>query len=66
MIKKESSFINRIFESKFYYDLNNLENVLWSKNKVFNIPYKLIIKDNKFKKKLLQRLIQKIKTKCSK
>ncbi len=49
--KGEVLFINRIFESKFYYDLNNLENVLWSKNKVFNIPYKLIIKDNKFKKK---------------
>ncbi len=27
--KGEVLFINRIFESKFYYDLNNLENVLW-------------------------------------
>ena len=46
----EVLFINKIFDSKFYYDSNNLENLLISKNKVFNIPYKLLIKSNKFKK----------------
>ena len=30
----------------------NLENVSISKNEIFNIPYKLIIKNNKYQKEL--------------
>ena len=43
-------FINKIKKSEFYYDSYNLVNVLKSKNEIFNIPYKLIIKNDKFNK----------------
>ena len=46
-------FINKIFDSKFYYDSNNLQNVLVSKNEVFKVPFKLAIKNDKFNKKIL-------------
>ena len=45
--KNEVLFINQIKDSYFYYDFKNLKNTLVSKNKVFNIPYKLIIKNDK-------------------
>tara|TARA_B100000963_G_scaffold300901_1_gene273395 strand:+ start:268 stop:1758 length:1491 start_codon:yes stop_codon:yes gene_type:complete len=48
---EEVLFINKIFNSEFYYDSNNLQNVLLSKNKIFNVPYKLKIENNKFNKK---------------
>ena len=41
-------FINKIKKSEFYYDLFNIANVLKSKNEIFNIPYKLIIRNDKF------------------
>ena len=43
-------FINKIKKSEFYYDSYNLVNVLRSKNEIFNIPYKLMIKNDKFNK----------------
>lgn len=46
-------FINKISNSQFYYDANNLQNVLISKNEVFKIPFKIIIKNDKFNKKIL-------------
>ncbi len=45
-------FINKVKNNKFYYDPNNLENVSVSKNLIFNTPYKLTIKNNKYKKEL--------------
>ncbi len=47
---EELLFLNKINNSKFYFDSYNLENVLISKNEIFNIPYTLNIKNNKFKK----------------
>ncbi len=47
----EVLFINKINNSKFYFDSNNLENVLSMKSEVFKVPYKLQIKNNKFNKK---------------
>ena len=49
----EILFLNKIFNSKFYYDSYNLKNVLTSKNKVFNVPYKVTIKNDKFNKEIL-------------
>jgi len=49
----ELLFLNKINNSKFYYDSINLENVAVSKNEIFNIPYKLKIKNNKYKKELV-------------
>ena len=43
-------FINKIYDANFYYDQNNLKNVLVSKNKIFNFPYKIQIKNDKFNK----------------
>ena len=43
-------FINKINYSKFYYDSFNLQNILISKNEIFNVPYKLTIKNDKFNK----------------
>ena len=46
-------FINKINKSKFFYDSKNLQNVLSSKNEIFNLPFKLLIKNDKFNKKII-------------
>ena len=46
----EILFINKIKKSEFYYDSINLVNVLSSENEVFNLPYKFVIKNDKFNK----------------
>ena len=46
----EVLFINQINDSQFYYDLKNLKNVFISKSKVFNVPYKLVIGNDKLNK----------------
>jgi hypothetical protein len=43
----EVLFINQIIKSSFYYDFKNLKNVLNSKNRIFNIPYKLTAQNDK-------------------
>ncbi len=43
----EVLFINQINDSHFRYDFKNLQNILISKSKVFNVPYKLIIRNDK-------------------
>ncbi len=48
----EVLFINKIYNSQFYYDFNNLENTLKSRNGIFNLPFKLSIKNDKFNKKV--------------
>lgn len=53
---REVLFINKIFDCKIFYDFNNFENVLSTKNKIFNIPYKLIIRNNRFNKKIFSKL----------
>ena len=55
----EVLFINQINDSQFYYDLKNLKNVLVSKNKVFNVPYKLIIGNDKLNEILDFELVSK-------
>lgn len=47
----EVLFINKIYNSKFYYDPNNLMNILSAKNKIFNIPFDVDVKNDKFNKK---------------
>ena len=48
----EIQFINKIKNSKFFYDSKNLENVLTSNNEIFNIPYKLTLKNDEFNKQV--------------
>ena len=45
--KDEVLFINQIINSSFYYDFKNLKNALRSKNKIFNVPYKLTAQNDK-------------------
>ena len=52
----EVLFINQIQNSSIYFDLKNLENVYISKNKVFNVPYKFIVRNNKLNEKLSFKL----------
>lgn len=49
---EEVLFINKIYNSKFFFDSNKLENTLISKNQIFNVPYKFSIRNNKFNKKV--------------
>ena len=51
-------FINKINNSKLLR-LNKLDNALSSKNEIFNIPYKLIIENNKFNKELVIKFLSK-------
>ena len=55
----EVLFINQINDSQFYYDLKNLKNVLVSKGKIFNVPYKLIIQNDKLNEILDFELVSK-------
>ena len=43
-------FINKIKKGIFFYNEKNLENLILSKNEIFNIPYKIIFKNNKINK----------------
>ena len=52
-LNEELLFLNKILNGKFFYDSFNLENVLISENEIFNIPYKIIVKNDKFNKELL-------------
>ena len=49
-LNEELLFLNKIDNSKFYFDSYNLENVLVSKNEIFNIPYTINLRNNKFQK----------------
>ena len=55
----EVLLINQINDSQIYYDFKNLKNVFVSKNKVFNIPYKLIIGNDKLNEILDFELVSK-------
>ena len=50
---EEVLFINQVETGKFYYDSKKLQNVLFAKNQLFKIPYKIQIKNDKFNKKIL-------------
>ena len=51
----ETLFINKILNSKFYYDSKNLQNVLVSKNEVFNVPFNINLRNDKFNKEFLTK-----------
>ena len=49
----EILFLNQIKDGSFYFDFKNLKNVFKSKNKVFNVPYELEIKNDKLNKEFI-------------
>ncbi len=55
----ELLFINKVDNSKFYYDSKNLKNVFYAKNEIFNVPFKLTIKNDRFDKKFNSNFVSK-------
>ena len=51
-VDDEVLFLNKIEKGKFFYDSYNLVNVLSAENKIFNTPYKIVIKNDKFNKEI--------------
>ena len=44
-------FINQIIKMKYFYEPNELKNIIYSDNEIFNIPYSIELLKNKEKKK---------------
>ena len=55
-IDKEVLFVNKISEMKYYFDQKNLNNILYSENELFNIPYSIEIFTDKDNKKIYTKL----------
>ena len=49
-------FINKINQLKYFYDFKNLENILSANNEIFNIPYKIKLRDNHYKKQIVSNI----------
>ncbi|MDC3167015.1 hypothetical protein OA950_01990 [Candidatus Pelagibacter sp.] len=54
--QNEVLFINKINNLKYYYDSNELKNVLYAENEIFNTPFSLKVIDHKDEKKLYTKL----------
>ena len=52
----EILFINKILNMKYFYDTNELKNIMISKNEVFNIPYEIRVFNDQKNKKLTSKL----------
>ena len=55
-IENDVLFINKINELKYIYDIKNLENILLVNNEIFNIPYKIEVKDDTYKQLIISKL----------
>ena len=49
-VENEVLFINNISKAKYYFDPKEIKNILYSNNKIFNLPYSIKIFDNKTEK----------------
>ncbi len=54
--ENEILFINIIKDLKYYYDPNELKNILYSKNEIFNTPFSLKVINHKDETKLYTKL----------
>ena len=54
--QNEVLFINKINNLKYYYDSNELKNVLYTENEIFNTPFSLKVIDHKDEKKIYTKL----------
>jgi hypothetical protein len=55
-LENEVLFINNIANAKYIYDLNESKNVLYSQNKIFNLPYSIELTHNVDLKKLSSKI----------
>ena len=53
----EVLFINKILHMEYFYDNQNLQNKVVSKNKIFNLPYSLELKKNDIEKKIFSKIV---------
>ena len=54
--EKDVLFINKINQLKYFYDFKNLENILSANNELFNIPYKIKLTENQYKKQIVSNI----------
>ncbi len=52
----EVLFINKIFKVKYYYETNQLKNILYSENEIFNIPFSMESFFNQEKNKIFSEI----------
>ena len=55
-IDNDVLFVNKISEMKYYFDQKNFNNVLFSDNELFNIPYSIEMFKDKNQKKIYTKL----------
>ncbi len=55
-IENEVLFINKINQIKYFYDVKNSENILLADNEIFNIPYRIKIKEDTSKKQIISKI----------
>lgn len=54
--KNEVLLINKIVKMKYFYDPNELKNIIYSENEIFNMPYLVEIIKNENEKKYFSKL----------
>ena len=55
-IENDVLFINKINELKYFYDSKTSENILFANNEIFNLPYKIEVKDDISKNKIFSKI----------
>ncbi len=55
-IENDVLFINKINQIKYFYDAKNSENILLADNEIFNIPYRIEIKEDTSKKQIISKI----------
>ena len=55
-IENDVLFINKIKKLEYFYDIKKSENILLADNEIFNLPYKIEIKDDLNKKKIISKI----------
>ena len=55
-IEKDVLFINKINELKYFYDTKKSENILLANNEIFNMPYKIEVKDDVINNKIFTKI----------
>ena len=55
-IENDVLFINKINKLKYFFDLKDKKNTLITNNEIFNIPYRVELKDYPDKKKIISKI----------
>ena len=58
--EREVLFINKILDMRYFYDQNELKNIVYSENELFNIPYSIELYNDIEQKKIISKLNVKI------